>query len=156
MPSSINQPPPTDNVMAMIQGELSSKRRWIYRIALSTITIATLAFASFWFTEPEPLPTLTNVLFGILMGICLCWIAVFTWILLCKKCPSAIDRIATGWMASLACGISLVVSVVIAIARDQLIAALVLGIIGTALLGVAILLLRSAYAFRDQLRSQLK
>lgn len=156
MPPSINQPPSTDHVMAMIQGELSSKRRWIYRIALSTVTIATLTFASFWFTEPEPLPMLTNVLFAILMGICFGWIAVFNWILLCKKCPSAIDRIATGWMASLACGISLVVSVTIAIARDQLVAALVLGFLGTALLGVAILLLRSGYAFRDQLRSQLK
>jgi O-antigen/teichoic acid export membrane protein len=83
------------------------------------------------------------------------WILVMSWVLLRRNCPTAFDRIATGWMATLACALSLGVSLPIALLRGNMQAALLLGLLGVALLVAALVVLRSAYRRRTTLRARL-
>jgi hypothetical protein len=149
-------PPPTEQVLALIRGELSSPRRWLYRLILTTTSIVVAAILSLWLTEPGPLPIRLHVAFAAMTAIGFGWIGVLTWILTRRNCPSVQDRVATGWMATVACSLFLAVSVPISLIRGHTLAAFWLGVTGLALLGVALLLLRGAYSLRARLRSQLR
>ena len=145
----------TERALAIVRGELSSGRRWAYRLILLAAGVFVAAILSLWTTEPGPLPLRLHVAFATLTCIGSGWICVLTWILTRRNCPTALDRLATAWMATIACSLSLAVSVPIALMRGDTQAALYLGVIGFALLGVALYLLRAVYRFRAKLRSRL-
>ena len=147
--------PALDEVLALVRGELSTGRRWAYRLVLLLASLGVAALLSLWLTEPGPLPLRLHVAFAMLTCVASGWIGVLTWILTRRNCPTALDRLATAWMATIACSLFLAVSLPIAVMRGNLAAALSLGLLGIVLLGAALLMLRTAYTLRAQLRSKL-
>lgn len=147
--------PSTDSVLAMVRGELSSGQRWWYRVVLLVTTTWVAAILSLWVTEPGPLPPRLHVAFTAVSCVGFGWIAVLLWILTRRRCPTALDRLATSWMATIACCVFLVVSVPTALLRGRPQAALSLGFTGLALLGAALFLLGGAYSLRKRLQRRL-
>jgi hypothetical protein len=147
--------PSTEQALALVRGELSSGRRWAYRLTLLAASVVVAAILSLWTTEPGPLPLRLHVAFAALTCIGSGWIVVMTWILTRRNCPTALDRLATAWMATIACSLSLAVSLPIALLRGNTPAALSLGLIGLTLLGAALVLLQGVYRLRAQLRTKL-
>lgn len=145
-----------DKVMELVKGELSSRRRWLYRIVLGAAATVLSLTVSLWVTEPDPLPTRLHFAFAVMCGIAGGWVIVLSWLLLRRNCPTAIDRIATSWMATAATATSLVVSVGIALMRNEVAAAVGLAALGFVLLAAAIVSLRSAYGQRSRLLQQLE
>lgn len=148
--------PPIEPVLALVDGELSHAKRWSYRLILLLASVVVTALLSLWVTEPKPLPTRLHVAFGAMTCIGFGWIGVLTWILTRRKCPTVLDRLATAWMATAACCVSLVVSLSIALVRNDIRAALAAGGTGLVLLSLALLLLNKAYSLRAKLRARLK
>jgi hypothetical protein len=146
--------PSTDHILALVHGELSSGRRWTYRLILLAASISVAGIISLWSTEPGPLPLRLHVAFAALTCIGSGWICVLTWILMRRNCPTALDRLATAWMATIASAMFLMMSVPIALMRGGPQAALCLGVFGIMLLSVALFLLRGAYQLRAQLRAK--
>lgn len=155
MTTNTLSPPTTERVLAMIRGELSTPRRWFYRAVLLAASVMTAAILSLWMTESGPLPLRLHVAFGALSLIGCAWIGVLTWILWIRRCPTALDQIATGWVATGACALFLVVAVVTAVTRGDQQAAIWLGLIGISFLSVAVMMLCRAYAWREELRRKL-
>ena len=143
------------DVLVMINGELSSRSRWFYRVTLVAAGIGLAALLSLWLTEPGPLPLRLHVAFAALAAILSGWCGVFTWILLRRNCPTENDRIASSWMAVAACSLFLIVSVSIAMTRGGFLAALTVGGVGIASLIAAAVLLRSSYHRRARLKNKL-
>lgn len=148
--------PPLDGAMKIVRGELSSSKRWMYRGLLIVTSIWVAALVAMWMTEPRELPLQLNVAFTGLTMIGFGWIGVLVWILTRRSCPTALDRIATGWMATVACSFSLVLSVAIALIRENGWAAAILAVLGLVLLGAAMLMLRSAYSMKARLLASLQ
>ena len=144
-----------DAAHLLVRGELSSGKRWFYRMILLAASIVLAVVLSLWATEPGPLPDRLHVAFGAMTLIACGWIGVLSWILSRRLCPTAMDRIATAWMATLACGLFLAVALPVAILRGQLAAAASLSLVGLTMLGVSLAILRSAYAWRAELRDRL-
>jgi|GEM_PF-3459182 len=147
--------PSTERALAIVRGELSSGRRWAYRLILLGASACVALILSLWTTEPGPLPLRLHIAFAALTCIGSGWICVLMWILTRRNCPTALDRLATAWMATIACSLSLAISVPIALLRGNMQAALYLGVIGFALLCVALFLLRAVYRFRAKLKTKL-
>ena len=155
MNASFDSAPSTERVMAMIRGELSSPRRWFYRGVLLAASVGVAAILSLWTTEPGPLPLRLHIAFGALSAIGMSWIGVLTWILWRRRCPTALDRIATGWVATGACTLFLAVAVPIAVARGDTQSAIWLGALGLSMWGIAVVMLRSAYSLKNELLAKL-
>ncbi len=151
-----SQLPPIESVLVLVRGELSPAKRWSYRVILVLASIGVAAVLSLWMTEPRPLPARLHVAFGVLCSIGLGWVSVLSWILLRRGCPLAIDRLATAWMATTACGLSLIVSVVIAGSRGSLASLATAGFVGAGLLGLAVLFLRRAYLLRATIQQRIQ
>lgn len=151
----ISSPPTTDKVMALVRGELTSPRRWFYRGVLLAASVGVGVIVSLWATEPRELPLRLHVAFGALTAIGMSWIAVTTWILWRQRCPTALDRIATAWVATGACMLFLCVAVPIAVSRGRVGAAYWIGAFGVFMLCVAVAMLVSAYSLRRRLRAEL-
>lgn len=145
----------TESVLELLRGELSSKRRRFYRFVLLCSLIALGVVLSLWLTEPKPLPIQTQIAFGAMCCIASGWVAVLTWILIRRNCPTAMDRMATSWVATVATTLSLVLSVSIALWRGQWLAAMNLTAIGLLLVAAAGSLLFRAYRQRAGLKKQL-
>jgi hypothetical protein len=140
----------------MIRGELTSPRRWFYRAILLAASVMTAAIVSLWATEPRPLPTRLHVAFAAMSAIGAGWIAVLVWVLSRRNCPTAVDRLATSWMATIACALFLAVAIPIALSRGRTEqAALWLGVVGVFFLSVAVWNLLAAYSLRARLRAKL-
>jgi len=148
--------PSIEPILALVHGELSPIRRWCYRLILLLAAVVVAAIATLWMTEPRPLPTRLHVAFGAMTGIGIGWIAVLTWILTQRNCPTAVDRLATAWMATAACSVSLVISLSIALIRPNIETAVAAGVTGLVLLGLALLFLGRAYSIRSKLKAKLK
>ena len=148
--------PPIESVLALVRGELSPARRWSYRLILLLTSVVVAALLSLWVTESKPLPTRLHIAFGAMTCIGLGWIGVLTLILTRRNCPTVLDRLATAWMATAACSVSLVISLSIALARNDIKASLAVGGTGLVLLSLALLLLSKAYSLRAKLRARLK
>lgn len=148
--------PPVESLLELVRGELSPRRRWMYRVVLIVTSIWVAAIAGMWVTEPTPIPARLHIAFGTFTGIGLGWIVVLIWLLTRHRCPTAIDRLATAWIATFACGISLFVSVAIALVRNEAAAAVGMAIVGLVLLSGSVCLLRSAYLARLRLAAQLR
>jgi hypothetical protein len=155
MNTFIEFPPATDKVMALVRGELSSPRRWFYRIVLVAASIGLAVILSLWTTEPRPLPSRLHVAFAGLTLIAVSWIGVLSWILSRRYCPTALDRILTGWVATGACTLFLVMAVGIAISRNRIGEVMWVAALGVFLLAVAMGILWKAYAERARLRARL-
>ena len=155
MPLNESISPSSESVLAMVRGELSSTRRWFYRLMLLVVSVFLALLLALWATEPGPLPGRLHVAFAAMACIALCWICVTTWILTRRSCPTAIDRLATAWMATAACSLFLAVSTSIALLRGDAFSVLGLGVIGLPLLGLALFLLRRAYSLRAELKAKL-
>ena len=149
------KPPAPDGALSLIRGELSTPRRWWYRVLLAGISVWVAALVSLWATEPRPLPLRLHVAFAALTVIGIGWVAVLGWILTRRSCPTAADRLATALMAAVACGMFLAIAVPIALVREGMLQALTLGVVGLFLLGVALILLRRAFLLRAALRAKL-
>lgn len=147
--------PSPEQVLAIVRGELSSGRRWIYRLVLLAASVGVAAILSLWTTEPGRLPLRLHVAFATLTCIGSGWIGVLSWILTRRNCPTAFDRLATAWMATIASLLFLAVSLPTALIRGTTQSALLLGILGFALLSVALFLLRGVYLLRAKLRAKL-
>ncbi len=155
MPINDSIPPSSEPILAMVRGELSSSRRWFYRLMLLAVSVVLASLLALWVTEPGPLPGRLHFSFAAMTCIALGWVGVLTWILTRRSCPTALDRVATTWMATLACCVFLAVSVPIALFRGHTQAALWLGVTGGAMLVGALFLLRRAYSLRARLRAKL-
>ena len=147
--------PPCEPVIEMIQGELSSSKRWCYRALLVVVSIFAAALVSLWVTEPGPLPTRLHVAFATLLVICCGWIGVSIWILTRKNCPTAQDRVATAWMANFACLLFLIVAVPIGFVRGDAQVALALASTGATMFIVALVLLRHSLQLQARLQEKL-
>jgi hypothetical protein len=152
----IQNAPSADKVMALVHGELSSARRWFYRGVLVAASIGVAVILSLWMTEPRPLPPQLHVAFAGLTLIGVSWIVVLAWILTRRYCPTALDRIVTGWVATGACTLFLVTAMVIADMRNRVGETKWVAIVGVFLLSVAIGMLWRAYAERTRLRARLE
>ena len=151
-----DQLPPIESVLALVRGELSPAKRWSYRVILLLASVGVAAILSLWITEPRPLPTRLHVAFGVLCSIGLGWVSVLSWILLQRGCPLAIDRLATAWMATAACGLSLIVSVAIAGSRGSIASLATAAFIGAGLLGLSVYFLCRAYSLRSALQQRIQ
>lgn len=155
MTTIVNNVPSADRVMAMIRGELTSARRWFYRGILLVAAIGLGAILSLWTTEPRELPMRLHVAFGALSVINAAWIGVTVWILSRRRCPTALDRIATAWVATGACLLFLAVILGVAISRDRVGEVRWAALFGVLLLNGAIVMLWRAYAQRKELQRKL-
>jgi uncharacterized membrane protein YfcA len=155
MTTFVDNVPSTDRVMAMIRGELTSARRWFYRGILLVAAIGLGSILSLWTTEPRELPMRLHVAFGALSVINAAWIGVTAWILSRRRCPTALDRIATSWVATGACVLFLVVVLGVAISRDRVSEVWWAALLGVFLLYAAIVMLWRAYARRRELQDTL-
>jgi len=144
----------TERIMALVRGELSTRRRWCYRLFLVLVSLVLALVLSLWTTEPAPLPMRTHVAFAAICSIALGWIVVLSTILLARNCPSAIDRLATAWMATVASFVFVSGAVVIALVRENWSAVGAVFGLGAAFMLASILLLRAAYSHRQHLREQ--
>ena len=86
--------------LSIVNGELSSRQRWIYCVILLLNVVVMAGVLSLWTTAPKPLPTRLHIGFAVIVGSAACWIAVLGWILARKHCPTAVARLATAWVAA--------------------------------------------------------
>jgi hypothetical protein len=155
MPQNEPSPSSAEAALAIVRGELSPLRLWSYRLTLTAASIVLAMVLSLWLTEPRPLPVRLHVAFAAMTLVAVGWIGVLIVVLTRKTCPTALDRLLTSWMATVACLAFLAVSVPTAIVRDNMQAALSLSATGVALLAVAVVLLRRAYVLRAELKSKI-
>jgi len=108
----------TDDMLDRLSGPLSRRRR----LAHALVLIAGLAGAAFvgllWATEPE-LPTRTQVAFGALVTLGLCWAAYGGWTLTRRTPLFALDRVVAAWMALGATVLLLGATVAVVVTRDD-------------------------------------
>ncbi len=155
MSMSLSSPPSTEDATAMIRGELSSPRRWFYRGVLLAASVGVAIILSLWTTEPRQLPMRLHAAFAGLTVIGMSWIGLLTWILWRRHCPTALDRIATAWVATGACSLFLFTAVPIAILRERVGGAMWMALLGIFLLSIASAMLWKAYALRAYLRAKM-
>jgi phosphotransferase system glucose/maltose/N-acetylglucosamine-specific IIC component len=155
MTTSTGAVPSTDKVIAMIRGELTSARRWLYRGILLVAAIGLGVILSLWTTEPRELPMRLHVAFGALSVINAVWIGVTAWILSRRRCPTALDRIATAWVSTGACVLFLCVAVGVAISRDRVGDVWWAALLGVLLVNGSLVILWRSYAQRRELQKKL-
>lgn len=143
-------------IIEMVRGELTSKKRMLYRLLLVVVCIAGSGLISLWITEPRPLPIRLHIGFGALTAICIGWVGVLSWILTRRRCPTALDRVAIAWMATIACSCFLIVAVPIGMIRGDATTAITLLAAGLPMLGFALLLLRQALQLKRTLMQKLR
>jgi hypothetical protein len=85
-------------VIAGLGGALSKGAR-VRAVAALVVGVAGAVFvAALWWTEPGPLPVLTQLAFGLLTLVCLAWAAYGTWLLRSRVPLFATDRVVAAWI----------------------------------------------------------
>ncbi|MFD6139782.1 hypothetical protein [Promicromonospora sp. NPDC060271] len=85
-------------VIAALGGTLSKGAR-VRAVAALVLGVAGAVFvAALWWTEPGPLPVLTQLGFGLLTLVCLAWAAWGTWLLRSRVPLFATDRVVAAWI----------------------------------------------------------
>ena len=143
------------DVLAIVRGELLSRRRWVYRFVLVASCIVFAGVLSLWLTEPVPLPFRLHAAFAVLLAIASGWIVVTTWFLLRVNCPTAQDQIATAWMSLVACVAMFVLAFAITASRGAVGQVLAVCGVGVPFIGAAAVRLRAAYRRREELLKRL-
>lgn len=138
-------------VQEMARRELSTPTRIGYLLLLMVALLGAGLIGTLWLTEPQPLPLRTQVAFGLLVMINLAWSALFGWVLTQRKVLFAIHSVIAGWMAVVFCSIFLLLGLVIGFARMNTTALALVGVVGTAQLFAAIILLKRSQRRRREL-----
>jgi hypothetical protein len=86
------------DVRAWIEGELSSRARFGYTIALLLDLIVGAVIASLLLTEPS-LPARTRIAFGVMLAIAAAWAAFFGWTLTRRTLFPAYHRVVAARLA---------------------------------------------------------
>lgn len=85
-------------VIAGLGGALSKGAR-VRAVAALVVGLAGAVFVgALWWTEPGPLPVLTQLAFGLLTLVCLAWAAYGTWLLRSRVPLFATDRVVAAWI----------------------------------------------------------
>jgi membrane associated rhomboid family serine protease len=90
--------PSESDVRAWIEGELSSRARFGYTIALLLDLIVGAVIASLLLTEPS-LPGRTRIAFGVMLAIAAAWAAFFGWTLTRRTLFPAWHRVVAARLA---------------------------------------------------------
>ena len=138
-------------VQEMARRELSTPTRIGYLLLLMVALLGAGLIGTLWLTEPQPLPLRTQVAFGLLVMINLAWSALFGWVLTQRKVLFAIHSVIAGWMAVVFCSIFLLLGLVIGFARMNTTALALVGVVGTAQLFAAIVMLKRSQRRRREL-----
>lgn len=85
-------------VIAGLGGTLSKGARVRAVAALVVGAAGAVFIGSLWWTEPGPLPVLTQLAFGLLTVVCLTWAAYGTWLLRSRVPLFATDRVVAAWI----------------------------------------------------------
>lgn len=144
-----------DEILALVQSELSSHRRWLQRIALVAAATMLAIILALWTTEPKPMVLRLHIAFALMSAIGIGWVVILGNILLRKNCPTVWDRIATAWMSVVGCGTFAIGSLVMTLLRGNIMAMLALSMVSGGMLVLAIFHLRNAYRWQDDLRKRL-
>ncbi|WP_017597386.1 hypothetical protein [Nocardiopsis lucentensis] len=117
--------------------------------------------AVLWATEPQPLPTRTQIAFAGLIAIGLAWAAFAGWVLSRRRPLFARDRVLGGWLALVATLVTGVAGTALAVVRAAPAVALGAALVGACLViaaGTALLRARSRrrelLRLRDALRHE--
>lgn len=148
-------PTSDQKILALVQAELASNRRWLHRIVLVAASTMLAIILALWTTEPKPMLLRLHISFAIMSVIAVGWILVLTNILVRKNCPTVWDRIATAWMSIVGCSTFAIASLVTTWLRGDTMAVLTLAIVSGGLLTLAIFNLRNAYRWQDNLKRRL-
>ncbi len=147
-----HSPPPTEPVVVMIQGQLSTTRRWLYRVLLVVCCVVVAAISSLWMTEPRRLPLRLHIAFAASVMIGFGWICVLMWLLWRRSCFSVVDQVVTGWTATVAsCGF-LVVALPIAVSRGSTTSLIWLSLLACMMLVTSLFLVFKGYQFQSRLK----
>lgn len=85
-------------VIAGLGGTLSKSAR-VRAVAALVVGVAGAVFVgALWWTEPGPLPVLTQLAFGLLTLVCLAWAVYGTWLLRSRVPLFATDRVVAAWI----------------------------------------------------------
>ena len=141
--------------LSIVNGELSSRQRWIYCVILLLNVVVMAGVLSLWTTAPKPLPTRLHIGFAVIVGSAACWIAVLGWILARKHCPTAVARLATAWVAAVGSLVFFVVGVSVSIFRSDFSAAVILGSVGVVFIAGTVVMLRRAWTDQAGLQAKL-
>lgn len=141
-----------DVVRRAMHKELSTAARVGYTLLLLVGFTGAGLVGSLWLTEPEPLPSATQLAFGLLVIINLSWAGFAAFVLTQRKVLYARHSVIGGWMAVVFCAIFLVFGLTIALLRGNTNANIAIGLVATAQLVVAIaLLVRAVRRYRELL-----
>lgn len=95
-----NEEPRTSapEVVAGLDGTLSRRAR-VRAVATLVVGLAGAAFiGTLWWTEPGPLPAMTQLAFGLLTLFCLSWSAYGAWLLRSRVPLFAADQVLAAWI----------------------------------------------------------
>jgi hypothetical protein len=123
------------------------------RVRAVAALVAGLAGAVFvgalWWTEPGPLPALTQLAFGLLTLACLAWAAYGTWLLRSRVPLFATDRVVAAWIGLAASALTSTLLVAVTLQRGS--GAWGVTLVAAALVAVAAVLVVRAHRQRAAL-----
>lgn len=137
------------DVVAGLGGTLSRGAR-VRAVATLVVGLAGALFvAALWWTEPGPLPTLTQAAFGLMMTFCLVWAGYGTWLLRARVPLFATDRVVAAWIGLAASGLTGALLVGLVVQRGS--GAWGVVVVAAVLVTVAVVLVVRAHARRAAL-----
>ena len=96
---------PASELVAGLDGTLSVRAR-VRAVATLVLGLAGAVFiGALWWTEPGPLPVLTQVAFGLFIAVGLAWAGYGTWLLRSRVPLFATDRVVAAWIGLAASGL---------------------------------------------------
>jgi hypothetical protein len=136
-------------VVAGLGGTLSRGAR-IRAVTTLVVGLAGALFiAVLWWTEPGPLPVLTQVAFGLMTAFCLVWAGYGIWLLRSRVPLFATDRVVAAWIGLAASVLTGALLAGLAVQRGS--GAWGVIVVAAVLVAIAILLVVRAHAQRSAL-----
>jgi hypothetical protein len=89
--------PSTDDLMKSMHADLALRPRFAYLALLLMSLSMAIVIAALWTTEPS-LPVRTQVAFGVILAMALCWIFFALHALTGRRVLFAPHRVVAGWM----------------------------------------------------------
>jgi uncharacterized membrane protein YfcA len=138
------------DIQLMLRAELSFKTRATYLAGLLATASFSVALLSLWLTEPH-LPVRTHVAFALLVAINIGWSTFCGWALAQRKVLYARQGVIAGRLAVLWSAVFVVGALAAGYASGRAGAGLLAALLGIALLGAALVMLRRATARHQHL-----